>query len=110
MAKYVSTISADGTTLLGNVTRPRSLPSAEVMFFGHGTWGSGTLTLLWSPDGGTTKIAVTDLTDSAISKTANFGVRGSFVTGDKNSDQIQLYATLAGATNPSLIVGFYDNH
>ena len=110
MAKYTTTIAVDGTVELGFLHKNRNFPTCEIMLFGHGTWGSGTLTVFWSPNGGTTKIAVTDLTGVAVSATDNFGIRGSFVTGAKNTDQVTLYATLAGSTNPALSVGFYDNN
>ena len=109
MSKYQTTISADGTVELGVIKRNTGNFPSELMFFGYGTWGSGTLTLYWSPDAGTTKIAMTDLSNAAVTSTVNFGIRSSFITGGKNSDKIHLYATLAGSTNPSLTVGFYDN-
>ena len=109
MANYTSTLSADGTVELGTIKRNQENRSSELMFFGYGTWGGGTVTLYWSPDGGTTKIALTDLTNAAVTSTANFGLRSSFVTGSKNNNKIKVYATLTGSTNPSLSLGFYDN-
>lgn len=110
MAKYTSTLLADGTADLGFLHKNRVYPVCEVFFFGYGTFGGGTLALYWSPDGGTTKIPVTDLTNVAVTSTQNFGVMATMVTGDKNSDQITLHAVLTGSTNPSLIVGYYDNN
>lgn len=110
MAKYTQALSTNTTVTLGCVHKNRNYPTCELLFFGHGTWGSGTLSLFWSPDGGTTKIAITDLANVAVTATANFGVRASFVTGHNNTDCIMLYATLAGSSGASLTVGFYDNN
>lgn len=58
-----------------------------------GTWGSGTLTVQYSPDNGTTWITV-----SGVSLTAN----GSATMGGVPGDLFR--PVLAGATNPSLTV------
>lgn len=111
--KQVITLSANTTgngTYVGTVTKKRDYHKWEATIFAYGTWGTGTLTWYWSPDGGTTVIAFTDLTDAALSMTTNKSYEVGLCTGSHNSDKIQIYVQLTGATSPSLTVGYYDNN
>jgi hypothetical protein len=77
--------------------------------FVYGTFGSGTLKLQASPDGGTTKIDLPNLSGTAISVTANGIYNIQLGNGNALGADIILYAVLTGATNPSLTVAIYDN-
>lgn len=60
-----------------------------------GTWGSGTLTLKVSPDGGTTWFALDSATANALKHTTN------------TAEEMLCKFTLAGATTPSLSIRVY---
>lgn len=104
-------MSADASTVLANIHRRADSQSYAGSFFAQGTFGSGTVTLQVSIDGGTTKITVKDVLGNNVSLSAN-GYQ-NFVLGnpstDLGADQITLYATLVGSTNPSLTVALFDN-
>lgn len=111
MAKHAYPVIANNTTtLLGSVVKKRDFHTWKGLFFVYGTFGSGTIAWKWSPDGGTTKLAMTDYGGAAVLSTANDSFVSEMCTGSDNSDKILLYAALTGATNPNLIVGFYDNN
>ena len=69
-----TTVSVDGNTDLNWIlTRIESPPRATIWVFGGGgnDFDSGTVTLLGSPDGGTTFMAINDQNGTAISFTAD---------------------------------------
>lgn len=105
--KHEITISADGDTYLCDVVKPRALTDWFATIHAYGTWGSGTLTLKTSADGGTTKIAIPtadfELTANGSKNIDKLGV------SDKLDGAIKVYASLAGATSPSLTVTAHDN-
>lgn len=110
MSKQVQSLTTNTSVFLGNVVRPRNFDEWKGLFFVYGTFGGGTVSWLWSPDGGITKLAMTDYTGTAITSSANDSFKANFETGSDNNDRIQLYATLSGGSNSNLTVGFYDNH
>lgn len=87
VARWSFAASGNGTAAVMRQLRPMELVA-------YGTWGSGTLTLQFSPDGGTTWITV-----SGVSLTAN-GYVGNIIASQ--GDQVR--AVLTGATSPSLTV------
>lgn len=103
-------ITADGSYKLGTVRKKRDLTEWFGLFYAYGTFGSGTIAWQWSPDGGTTKLAINDLSGAAITSTSNDNFVSNFATGSSLSDGIDLYITLTGSTNPSITVGYYDNN
>lgn len=107
--QYPSLIIVDGTYFLGNVRKKRDLPEWMGLFYAFGTWGSGTIAWRWSPDGGTTKLDINDLSGNAITSNANDSFNSNFASGATNSDIVKLYAVLTGSTNASLTVGYFDN-
>lgn len=109
MSKYTNTLAADGTAQIAFVKKPRSLTDWLGTFFVTGTFGGGTLAWQWSPDGGTTKLALKDLTGTAITSTAADSFNGTMGTASKNGEEPILYATLTGSTNPSLTFGVFTN-
>ena len=112
MAKFSKTLSADGSVEVARATI--SGRGLFVPYFGtavvQGTFGSGTLTWQVSFDGGTTKIGLLDTAGSAMTSTTN--EMGNFQLGygslADGSDAPIIYATLAGSTNPALIVSVFD--
>jgi hypothetical protein len=113
MATYTATISADGTVAVCNVHKPNGLDfwRASVYITGAGgnNFGSGTVTLQSSPDGGTTKVTMKNLSGTTYSATSNDSVNLSLGSGATNSDAIKVYAVMTGSTNPSVTVTVKDN-
>lgn len=112
MAKYTIIFAADAAnTKIATLQRRNVAQVWEATSFVYGTFGGGTVTLFVSPDGGTTKVALKDWvsgTAVSVATTAamNFLRLGN---GGTNSDNLILYATLAGSTNPALTVAIFDN-
>jgi hypothetical protein len=75
------------------------------------TFGGGTLNLYLSPDGGNTLIP---LTAQAGGTPLTFTANGMavFTTGhpSNNTDTLQLYGKITGATSPNLNVAVLDNN
>lgn len=111
MAKYTATITADGDYFLCNLTK--SSTNNEYRFSANvygSTFGSGTVTLKISTDGGTTKTAMMDASGSPIASTAADNYTGQWGNGSTNNDAPKLYATMTGSTNPSVTYDFFDNN
>ncbi len=99
-------------TEFASCAKPRTSDKYLATVSIYGTFGSGTVTLFMSPDNGTTKIAlIDDLTGVAFSLTAArcFDIEMGTGDGSAGTSEIKLYATLAGATNPSLNITVHDN-
>lgn len=112
MARYTINMVADAAlTYVCTVNKKRASNDYEGTAFASGTFGSGTITLFVSPDGGTTKVPLLNTSNTAISiataAMASFRLAGS---GSTNADSMIIYATLAGSTNPNLNVTIYDNN
>lgn len=111
MSKYSVSITADTTgTFVCNVVKKRGMPDYNYTIEGYGTFGSGTLAWFVSPDNGTTLIAMTDLTDVALSMTTNKMYKGSLNTGSKNTDRQSIWVKMTGSTAPSVTAAVYDNN
>ena len=109
MAKTTHTITTNNSsTAIVTATRPAGNQYYECMIFVYGTWGSGTIAWMLSPDGGTTKLPIKDLTNVAITSTANDSFTFRLPMG-RDFEEITLYASLTGATSPSLTVLTFDN-
>ena len=109
MAKQLVNITATGSTQIGTIMRRHDADMWFATFFAYGTWGGTTLSWQWSPDGGSTLLAMKDLGGNAVTSTANDSFNSEFGTGKHNSDKITLWVTLASGSGISLNVGFYDN-
>lgn len=110
MAKFTTTLVANGTADLGYVHKRVDDYLWAGLVFAYGTWGGGTLAFKWSPDGGTTKINLPNTQNTAVSFSADNSARSDMLTGKNQSDKIKIYAVLTGATSPSLTIGYYDNN
>lgn len=109
MAKYTASITVDGTVQVMRVRKPVGLDLWQGTVSIFGTFGSGTVTLQASPDSGTTKITLKDLTGTTYSATTNDMVGIELGTGATNSDAMILYAVMTGSTNPTVTVAVDDN-
>lgn len=112
MAKYTASFTVDAAnTYICDVHRRRGATQYDATLFANGTFGGGTIAWLWSPDGGTTKQPIKDMSGTAVTSTAadSFNVQFGNTTTNAASDQIKIYATLTGSTSPSITVGVIDN-
>ena len=115
MAKYTKTLTVDGDTAICMVERRRgdmNAWQARVFVYGGGgnNFGSGTVALKASPDGGTTKIAMKDFTGTAITGTAAYTFNTQPMGNPSHlSDNITIYASLSGSSSPTIIVDLFDN-
>lgn len=116
MAKYTGTISAQNTSVyLCDVVRPHNQPywyaSICVGTAAGNTFGTGTVTIQGSTDGGTTKFTIMNMAGTAASFTAagmlNVALGGP--SSNIDTEQLKLYATIGAATNPALAVAVFDN-
>lgn len=109
MAKYTANLSANGDVYVCTIRRPSGGGIWSGRFLVYGTFGSGTVALKLSPDGGTTKISLKD-SAGAIAITSN-DVVDMPISGysDKNNESLTIYASLSGATSPSITIEVWDN-
>ena len=89
LAPQTQTLTADGDTT------EFDWPGGTGSMSGQGTFSSGTLTLRFSLDGGTTYNDVTDGTDTA-------SLTASGVVGFEVNFPCKMKLTLAGATTPDI--------
>jgi len=108
MATQVTTFTTNTTTKIMSIHKKRDLLNWQGTIWVYGTFGGGTLALYASPDNGTTKIAMPDLSGVAVTATAN-SIFQSVMCANNTNSPITLYATLTGATNPNLTVRIDDN-
>jgi hypothetical protein len=111
MTKYTGTITADGATAICVIDRRRSdANNWQGTIFIGGTFGSGTVKVQFSPDGGITKFDASDWSGNPMytSENAMF-VNQPMSNGDRNQDYITLYAVMSGSTSPSVTVTVFDN-
>lgn len=110
MAKYAKVVTTNNTFFVCNVKKKRLQPRFDYTIMAYGTFGGGTVTWYVSPDQGTTLIAMTDLTDTAVSMTTNKMYDGSLCASSHNDDVLSIYAILSGSTSPSITIALYDNN
>ena len=102
MAKYsLGTLSADGSTDDINWYNHRNGKGTIGSFHGYGTFGSGTLRLQASPDGGTTwfNVGTNTLSSSGVF---------DFELPSDASNPLKLRGTITGSTTPSVAVEIWD--
>lgn len=109
--RVVQTLAADGTVALGPLHKPRGDNMWEATFFAKGTFGGGTLSFQWADDGDTANlIPMTDISGTQLSYTQPDCANARIGLGSGLTDQPKFYATLIGATAPSLTVGYLDTN
>jgi hypothetical protein len=110
------------------VRKKRDMPLYNYSIMGYGTYGSATLAWYISPDQGTTTIAMTDLTDTAITMTANKAFNGAMaaasgMTGPaagttaanpksvSTHNELQIWAKVTASTSTTQVTAVvYDNN
>ncbi len=109
MANFRTIITADGTTAIVTVGKPRALTEWLATFNAYGTFGSGTLSYSLSTNGGTTKVGMKDLSGAAYSTTANDAINVVLGVANHLGFEPIVYAVLTGSTNPSITIDVLDN-
>ena len=106
MAIHEATLDADGDVFLCNVRKPRGADYYMATVHVVSTdFGGGTVTIGTSVDGGTTIVPTTFVTTE--NKADNIDKLGS---SGKNTENIQLYASLSGAAAPDTVtITVHDN-
>ena len=109
MSKSTINLAANESKLLATAGRGSDMDAYEITVFVTGSFGSGTVTIQASPDGGTTKVTLRDVAGTIVSITDNdvYNIRLGYA--GKLGEEIQLYATIAGATTPDVDVTSFDN-
>lgn len=110
MARYSQNITEDGTYLLATVNKPHNADFWVATFAAYGTWGSGTITWQFSPDGGSTLLTMKDLSGTNMTSSDDDNFNVNLGDGSTNSDAIKVYATMAGSSGANVNVVIFDNH
>lgn len=116
MALKTLTISADTSgTFLASVHRRRDAPHylATCLIYGGGgnNFGSGTVSLHLSPDGGTTLIPINDLSGNPVATTGNLSLpKIELGNPSTNTDTLKIYVVVSGSTSPTIKINWYDNN
>jgi hypothetical protein len=113
MAKYSVPFTADvALTKVCTVNRRRDAQAWEATAIVYGSaFGGGTVTLFVSPDAGVTKVPLRDYVSGTAVSIATAGAMAflRLGSGGTNTDELIIYATLAGSTAPSLVLAIFDN-
>lgn len=112
MAKYTAALSAQNTNVyIFTVHKPRGGETdCTFTVMVGGTFGTGTVTINISPDGGTTLYPLAPINGSSPSITALGAYTFKVGNGDKLSDAPTIYAAVGAATNPVLTITAFDNN
>jgi hypothetical protein len=105
MAKYTANVTATGNTYLCDIVRPRHADAWSGTVIARGTFGSTTLTLGISDDGGSTVIPLTDFSITANGATSV----PALLSSGENGEDIKLYATATSGSGIDIDVTVYDN-
>jgi hypothetical protein len=110
MAKYTTTFDADAALVQLHIChRPRGADWYNASTQIGGDLGGGTVTMFVSLDNGTTKNPLKDLTGTAYSTNTVDTFNFRLAATSENSNQIIIYATLAGAVAPDMSIVTIDN-
>lgn len=110
MARRTTNITSATTTEIATCNKPHNADFYFAKIYISGTFGGTTATLLSSPDGGTTKVALLDpFTGTAYSITAAGQVNFQSGDGGTNSDSEKIYVTTTGGAGIDIDVAVYDN-
>lgn len=108
MSKYSATVTTNTANYICDVNRRRDSQQWFASINAYGTFGSGTVTIQVSPDGGTTKYDVPNQAGTSTIFTAN-SIQNIELGNSDGLTNPKLYATMSGATNPSVVVEVWDN-
>lgn len=109
--KHTATLSAQNTSVkICDISIPNGLDKYFANCMAIGTFGTGTVSFQISPDGGVTKFTLKQGETTTLATLTSAGVVNIATGGvNNNSDQLELYATIGTATNPSLTITVVDN-
>lgn len=113
MSKTQVQLTGNESKLLATVGRGASMDAYEITVFvtggGGNDFGGGTVTIQASPDGGVTKVTLRDVAGTIVSITDDdvYNVRLGYA--GTLGGEIQIFATMAGATAPTVDVVGFDN-
>lgn len=107
--KHTANITGNQSVFLCEVQKGELLDMYEATIFATGTFSAGTVTIQASPDGGTTKVNLRDITGEVVAITQDDVYNVRLGNGRKLGDYIQLYATMAGAGTPAVAISVFDN-
>ena len=110
--KHSVTFSADGSQLLGRVPKidgaDRFFATILAYSGGGSGFGGGTLTIQLSSNDGATKVDASKPDGNALDFTTN-GAQNIELAFGNSQNGIDVYATLAGATAPNVVVDIFTN-
>jgi hypothetical protein len=109
--KHTAQITANESVFLCDARRIVEKPMFKATIAVSGDFDGGTVTLQMSPDGGTTKINLRDVTGTIASITAADAYNIELGFGGTNGDNIKLYATMDGSSESTtgVNVAVFDN-
>lgn len=114
MKRRTTFTATTAATQIAGVTRPnRNINNYIATIMVSGTnFGGGSVNLFLSPDRGVTLIPLTTTPGgSAVAFTAQGSVLLNLGTPNRNTDTLDIYASVTGATAPAPInVDVYDNN
>lgn len=112
MARYTASLAAENTSAyVFTVHKPRNGSDCCTFTVGvYGDFGTGTVTINVSPDGGTTLLPLAPINGSSPSITANGAYTFKVGNGDKLNDAPKIFVAIGAATNPDLDVVAWDNN
>lgn len=101
-------ITTNDTTPLITINAPRLSQGAGLSVFIQGTFGSATVTLQVSPDGGTTKYTAKDINGNDCITTSQAYFNIPLAIGGTNDDAPKLYALTAGGSGTNINIYTFD--
>lgn len=110
MAKHQTTVTSNAAYYVATIRRRRDAWSYLATLLAFGTWGGGSLSWQLSPDAGATLLPLKDLSGNALVSNSNDSFNSQFGNTVNNNDSLQIWVTMAGATNPNVTVRIDDNN
>lgn len=105
-ARVAQTVTADGTYCFQPLSTPSAWSPYKMTIFADGTFGSGTIA--WNLYNGSGYQVLKDLTGTAVTSTSDDSFNVDL--GFSQNNPAKVCAVLSGATNPSIVIGMYDNN
>lgn len=102
-------IDNNESVFIGVARRGNLTDMYETTILATGEFGGGTVTIQASPDGGATKINLRDITGEVVAITAADAYNVRLGLAGKLGEELELYATMAGATAPAVTLWTFDN-
>lgn len=113
MSKHSVQLTDNESKLICSAGRGTEMDAYEMTVFvvggGGNDFGGGTVTIQASPDNGTTKVTLKDVAGTVVSITEDDIYNIRLLYAGKLGEEIEIYATMAGATSPTVDVIACDN-